>query len=144
METFDYLIGFSDHSEHWLLDIIAVVIGAKVIEKHFTLDHRLPGPDHKMALNPEEFKSMVQSIRMTEKALGNKKRVLSSIEKQIKPHALKGIYAIKNIKKGEKMTLSNIRAQRPFKSIPALKLLKILGEQATRDYKPFENIKEKY
>ena len=143
-ESFNHLIGFSDHSEGWLLDVVAVTMGAKVIEKHFTLDHNFPGPDHKIALDPVGFKEMVQNIRNSEKSLGIKEKKITQIEKGVRPLALKGIYAGKDIKKGDILSIDNLIIQRPLNGIPACGFGLLSGKRAKKNYRQFEIIKEKY
>ena len=143
-ESFNHLVGFSDHSEEWLLDVIAVGMGAKVIEKHFTLDKNLPGPDHKIALNPDDFRTMTQNIRKAENSLGIKEKRKTQSEKKIRPNALKGVYARKSINKGDVLSVDNVIMQRPLKGIPAGKFRFLLGKKATKNYINFGIIKEKY
>lgn len=136
------IVGFSDHSDHYVLDIIAVSLGAKVIEKHFTLKKTMKGPDHKLSLNPTEFRNMVTSIRVTEMSLGSNKKSLTSLEQKIKKYALKGIYASKDIKKGERISLNNIIFQRPLEDIPAQDGEKIIGKKVRRDISKGDSIKK--
>ena len=95
-------VGYSDHTKGIEVSVAAVTMGARVIEKHFTLDRDLPGPDHKASLEPEELKTMIDSIRNVEKAIcGNGKKVPSPGELKNKIHARKSLYAAKTIRKGE-------------------------------------------
>lgn len=139
-EQFHHYIGFSDHSRGYLLDVLAVSLGVKVIEKHFTIDQTLPGPDQKLSLNPEEFRILVQQIRLTERTLGHKKKRLTHHEKKIKRFALKGLYAAENIKKGEKFSIDNINIQRPLLNKKAQDIFSILNKKAGKAYKKGEPI----
>jgi len=136
-EKFGYIVGFSDHSDGFILDIIAVSLGAKVIEKHFTLSRKLQGPDHKISLEPSELKEMIKNIRIVEKALGKFGKGITKKEQQIKNLALKGIYAAKDIEKGEIITFEKIKLLRP-KIRRNLILEKILGKSSFRRVKRME------
>ena len=131
---FDVAVGYSDHTLGIEVDIAAVAMGATVIEKHFTIDKTMDGPDHKSSIDPEELKAMVSSIRNIEKALG------SSIKKPSKSEipniimARKSIVARKSIKKGELFTEKNITIKRPGIGISPMKWDTILGKVAERDY----------
>ena len=113
--VFPYEIGFSDHTKGWHITIAAVSLGAKIVEKHFTIDNNLPGPDQQMSLNKDDFKKMVTEIREIEKALGDGfKQKLVEREKKIIKIARRGIYAKKEIEKGERLTPENIIGKRPL------------------------------
>jgi N-acetylneuraminate synthase/N,N'-diacetyllegionaminate synthase len=141
-EKFKVPVGFSDHSEGNLLSIAAVCLGAKVIEKHFTLDKSFEGPDHKISLSPVEMKSLVEEIRKLEKTFGKYEKLISKSEKDIKKFALKGIYAKKDIPAGIKIGLEDILLQRPCLGIPASDLEKFLGKKIKRPVKSGEPIKK--
>lgn len=111
----EYPIGFSDHTQGFEADILAVGFGARVIEKHFTLDKNLPGPDHKASLNPEEFSAMVKSIRTAEMMIGSGKKIPCNEELEFAPIVRKSIVTITNIKKGQKITDKMISVKRPAK-----------------------------
>ncbi len=132
-KKFKTIIGFSDHSEGFLLDVIATAFGAKIIEKHFTLDKNQKGPDHKFSLTPSEMKTMIENIRDTENSLGKGGKLITKNEKIIKKYALKGIYAKEDILAGEKITYDKIILQRPMKGIPASEVEEIKGNIAKRD-----------
>lgn len=127
-------IGFSDHSLGIQASIAAVALGAKVIEKHLTLNKKLKGPDHKASLDPKEFKFMVQSIRIVEKTLGNKKKKITKTEKKNIHIIRKSIVAKKNIKKGEIFTKENITTKRPAGGLSPLNWKKVIGKKATRNF----------
>ena len=101
---FKIQVGFSDHSLGIDAPVAAVALGAKVIEKHFTLSKKMKGPDHKASLNPKEFYEMVNKIRKIEKILGKKKKIITKNEKKTKLLVRQSLHAIRNIEKDEKFT----------------------------------------
>lgn len=127
-------VGYSDHTLGIEVPIAAVALGATVIEKHFTLDRNLPGPDHKASLEPEELKAMVKAIRNIEKAMGDGIKRPSPSETKNIPVARKSIVAKKAIKKGELFTEENITVKRPGNGISPLKWNCILGQKAVKDF----------
>lgn len=129
-KLFKVPVGYSDHTEGDLCSLIATALGAQVIEKHFTLDKTMQGPDHKASLEPAEFKNMVDKIRKVEEILGSEKRCISAEEKKMRFFARKGIYAKKDIKKGEKFGLDNLETLRPEKYLSLIYLDKIIGKRA--------------
>ena len=131
---FDIPVGYSDHTLGIEVDIAAVAMGATVIEKHFTLDKTLDGPDHKASLNPVELKDMVIAIRNIEKAMGDGKKVVSSSEKANKDIARKSITAIQNINKGDIFTEENITVKRPGNGISPMKWDEVIGSIAKKNY----------
>ena len=133
-DKFDVAVGYSDHTLGIEVDIAAVAMGATIIEKHFTLDKTMDGPDHKSSISPEELKAMVSSIRNIEKALGSSIKKPSKSEKPNITMARKSIVASKSIKKGELFTEKNITIKRPGTGISPMKWDNILGKVAERDY----------
>jgi len=133
-------VGYSDHTLGIEVPIAAVAMGAKVIEKHFTLDRALPGPDHKASLEPDELKAMVKAIRNIEVALGDGIKRPSKSEAKNMAVARKSIVAKRDIKKGEKFTEENITVKRPGNGISPMRWDKIIGKIANRDYKEDEII----
>ena len=131
---FDIPVGYSDHTLGIEVDIAAVAMGATVIEKHFTLDKTLDGPDHQASLNPDELKSMVMAIRNIEKAMGDGKKVVSSSEKENKDIARKSITAIQKINKGDIFTEDNITVKRPGNGISPMKWDEVIGSKAKKNY----------
>jgi len=111
--NFDFPIGFSDHTLGISIPIAAVAMGAKVIEKHFTLDKSLSGPDQNLSLDIAEFSSMVSAIKDIEKALGNGKRKISEEELQVKAIARRSLFTSKFIQKGKELSKKNLIAKRP-------------------------------
>lgn len=132
-EVFKLPVGYSDHTLGIEVPIAAVALGAKIIEKHFTLDKTLPGPDHKASLEPHEFKAMVNSIRNIEKALGDGRKQPTTTEKEIMSLVRKSLVASRSIKKGEVIKECDIEIKRPGTGIsPKFKDI-IVGMKVTRD-----------
>lgn len=128
-------IGYSDHTPGIEAPIAAVAMGATLIEKHFTLDRTLPGPDHAASLEPGELKAMVQSIRNIELALGHGRKEPSANESKVKPIARKSIVASRPIENGEILSEENLCAKRPGTGISPMLWDEIIGKQASRSYK---------
>lgn len=127
-------VGYSDHTKGIEVPIAAVALGAEVIEKHFTLDKKLPGPDHKASLEPNELAAMVSSIRNIEEALGSPIKIVSDSERENIAIARKSIVAAKNIKKGEVLTVDNLTTKRPGTGISPMRWNDVLGSKAIRDF----------
>jgi N,N'-diacetyllegionaminate synthase len=128
-------VGYSDHTNGIEVPIAAVALGAEVIEKHFTLDRNLPGPDHKASLEPDELKAMVQAIRNIEKAIsGSGVKEPSPSEIKNREIARKSIVAAKFIHKGEVLTEDNLTAKRPGNGINPMRWDEIIGFQAPCDF----------
>jgi len=133
-------VGYSDHTPGIEVPIAAVTLGAKVIEKHFTLDRTLPGPDHRASLEPDELKAMVQGIRNIEKALGDGIKRPSPNEMQNKSIARKSIVAACSIKSGEVFSEKNLTAKRPGSGISPMRWDDIIGRKASRNFNEDELI----
>jgi len=133
-DKFGVAVGYSDHTLGIEVDIAAVAMGAAIVEKHFTLDKTMDGPDHKSSISPEELKAMVSSIRNIEKALGSSIKKPSKSEKPNITMARKSIVASKSIKKGELFTEKNITTKRPGTGISPMEWDSIIGKVAKRDY----------
>lgn len=128
-------IGYSDHTLGIEVPIAAVALGASVIEKHFTLDKTLPGPDHKASLEPEELKAMVSAIRNIEKAVGGSGiKEVSTSEAKNKPIARKSIVATKTIKKGDLFSVENLTVKRPGTGISPMQWDEVIGKTAKKDF----------
>ena len=138
--TFGCDVGYSDHTLCIEVPIAAVAMGAKVIEKHFTLDKTMEGPDHKASLEPDELKAMVQAIRNIEKALGTGIKKPSPSERPNIEVARKSIVAARPIKKGELFTEENLTIKRPGNGISPMRWDEIIGTEAQKDYKVDELI----
>ena len=140
-ETFDVNIGYSDHTIGTEIPIAAVALGAKVIEKHFTLDRNLKGPDHKASLEPKELKYMVDSIRNLEKAMdGNALKEPSKGEIKNIAIARKSIHLSKDLSLGSIIGEQDIIPLRPGDGICAMNWEKVLGKTLTRDVKKFHKL----
>ncbi|WP_324719207.1 N-acetylneuraminate synthase [Salinimicrobium sp. HB62] len=134
-------VGYSDHTLGIEVPIAAVALGATVIEKHFTLDRNLPGPDHRASLEPAELKAMVSAIRNIEKAVsGSGYKEPSPSEKKNRAIVRKSIVAAKEIKKGEILTEKNITIKRPGGGISPMKWDEVVGKRAERDYNTDDQI----
>lgn len=133
-ESFKVNIGYSDHTPGIEIPIAAVALGANLIEKHFTLDKNLPGPDHKASLEPFELKEMVRTIRNIEKALGSGIKKPSNVEKKNIPIVRKSIVASKSIQVGEILTLDNITVKRPGTGISPMRWDEVVGKRANKNY----------
>ena len=138
--TFDVAYGYSDHTLGIEVDIASVAMGATVIEKHFTLDKTMEGPDHKASLEPHELTSMVKAIRNIEIALGSIMKKPSPSETPNIKIARKSIVASSNIKKGEVFTEDNLAVKRPSTGITPMRWDEIVGTVAIRDYSSDELI----
>lgn len=139
-EKFGVKVGYSDHTRGIEIPIAAVAMGAIVIEKHFTLDKTMEGPDHKASLEPEELKAMVTAIRHIEQALGTGHKTISDSERKNIEIARKSIVAACPIKKGEILTEENLTVKRPGTGISPMRWNEVLGTVASRDYSEEEMI----
>lgn len=137
---FNIPVGYSDHTRGIEVPIAAVALGATIIEKHFTLDNNLPGPDHKASLEPTQLKAMVDAIRHIELSLGNGVKSISESERKNITIARKSIVAATHINAGDVFTEENITVKRPGEGISPMKWDDIIGTTATRDYAPDELI----
>ena len=139
----DCLIGYSDHTLGITVAIMAATLGAVVIEKHFTLDQTLPGPDHKASLEPEELKNMVTEIRNVEKALGSFEKKPTPSEKKIMPNVRKSIVANRDIIKGDIIKKEMLDIKRPAKGITPKEINNIVGKKTRRKIQKDEFIMKK-
>ncbi len=139
-KDFGVNVGYSDHTKGIEVPIAAVALGAKVIEKHFTLDRDMQGPDHKASLEPDELKSMVLAIRNIEKALGDGIKRVSASEKKNIAVARKSVIAARYIHKGEVLTEDNLAAKRPGTGLSPMRWESIVGTKAKRDFEEEELI----
>lgn len=133
-ETIKKKVGYSDHTMGIEIPIAAAALGAVIIEKHFTLDRNMEGPDHKASLEPEELKKMIDAIRNLELAMGNGEKAVAFSEKQNKAVARKSIVAKINIQKGDLFSEDNLTIKRPGTGISPMKWYEVLGKSANRDY----------
>ena len=139
---FNLNVGYSDHSPGSLIALSSVVLGAKMIEKHFTINPKSVGPDHPHSMDPKSFKKMIDDIRIIEKSMGDGKKNPVSSEIETRIIQRRGIWTVSEIKKGEKMTKKNIKALRPYSGISASKYEKIVGTRAVRNLKSYYALKE--
>ena len=140
MDQFGLPVGLSDHTPGWECDVAAVVLGAQVIEKHFTLDKSLPGPDQKASLDPAEFKAMVDAVRHVEAALGDGHKHLTESEAPNKAIARKSIVAARPIAEGEVFTEENLTTKRPGDGVSPMRWHDVLGQKAKRAFAEDEKI----
>lgn len=139
-EQFGLPVGLSDHTASWECDVAAAALGAAVIEKHFTLDKAMEGPDHKASLSVQELAAMVAAVRHTEAALGSGKKAVSASEAKNKPVARKSIVAARPIQKGEVFTAENLTTKRPGTGVSPMRWHQVLGLAAKRDFEEDEPI----
>lgn len=139
-KEFNVPVGYSDHTMGIHISIAAVSRGATVIEKHFTLNRKMEGPDHKASLEPTELKEMVNAIRNIEVAIGNGNKIPASSEEKNIVIARKSIVANRCIKKGEAFTEENITVKRPGNGISPMKWFEVIGNKAKRDFEEDELI----
>ena len=141
-EKFGCKVGYSDHTKGIEVSIAAVAMGAAVIEKHFTLDCNMEGPDHKASIGPNDLAEMVSSIRHIEDALGTGEKGAAKSEEANKAVARKSIIAARDIKKGEFYTEKNLTTKRPGNGISPMRWYEFIGKAANRDYYEDELIEE--
>jgi N-acetylneuraminate synthase len=136
-DEFEVPVGLSDHTtEPTIAPAAAVALGANVVEKHFTLDTAMDGPDHQFALEPAELTEMVDTIRKTESALGTAEKTVLSVESELHEKARRAVHAVENISVGEEFTRTNVRVLRPGERKRGLHpkyYEEILGQTASRD-----------
>ena len=135
-------VGYSDHTLGISVAIGAAALGASVIEKHFTMNKDLPGPDHKASLDPNELREMVTSVRLIEDALGSKEKRITESEKCNLELVRKSIVARAKIKKGEPFTIENLTTKRPARGISPMKWDSLLGKLSNRDYEEDDFIEQ--
>ena len=133
-ERFGVEVGYSDHTKGIEVPIAAVALGATVIEKHFTLDRNMEGPDHKASLEPDELKAMVSAIRNIEQAVGDGIKKVTDSEKGNIAVARKSIVAARDIKKGEILSEYNLTVKRPGTGISPMRWEEVVGQTAKRDF----------
>jgi N-acetylneuraminate synthase len=141
-QTLNLNIGYSDHSVGITVPIVAASLGAKIIEKHFTLNKTLKGPDHKASLEPKELKNMIDKIRLVERILGTEALGITTSEYENFVSAKKSIVASKSIKKGEQFLYENLTCKRPGNGMSPLKFWNLLGKKSKINYKKNDQIIE--
>jgi len=135
-EKFGVKVGYSDHTIGIEVPIAAVALGASIIEKHFTIDRNMEGPDHKASLEPDELKTMVNAIRNIEKALGSKDKNVTESEKKNITAARKSIVAFTSINEGDLFTEYNLTVKRPGIGISPMLWESLIGQKSKRNYNP--------
>ena len=139
-EAFGTAVGYSDHTQGTEAAVAAAALGAAIIEKHFTLDRTMEGPDHKASLEPEELVQMVRSIRNVEQALGTGDKAPTASERKNIPAARKSIVAKTAIRAGETLTEDNLTVKRPGTGISPMRWNEVTGTKAVRDFEEDEPI----
>ena len=139
-QRFGCRVGYSDHTLGIEADIAAVALGAEVVEKHFTLDKNMEGPDHKASLSPSELMEMVSSIRRTEQMLGSGHKKVSFSERRNIAIARKSIVAARDIAPGETFTEENLTVKRPGQGVSPMRWYDVLGQRAKRAFAEDEMI----
>lgn len=129
----DCLVGYSDHTQGYLVSAVALALGASVIEKHITLDKNLPGPDHKASLEPHELTDMISQIRNVENILGSSEKRPTESEKAIRDTVRKSIITARNIKKGEVIKRDMLSIKRPGIGISPVEIERIIGKKTKKD-----------
>ena len=137
---FGMKVGYSDHTQGIEVPIAAVTLGATIIEKHFTIDRNLPGPDHKASLEPKELKALVDSIRHIEQALGDGIKKVSDSERENMSVARKSIVAACPIRKGDLLTENNLTVKRPAIGLSPMNWEQVIGTKAVKDFEEEELI----
>lgn len=140
-DEFSLPVGYSDHTAGILISPMAVAMGAVVIEKHFTLDKNLPGPDHQASLEPLELKKMVKNIRAVEVSLGNGVKVPAESEVEVRKVVRRSVVIANNVKKGQSLTLNDLVLLRPEGEIPPKDIEFVLGKVVIRDMKVGDSLK---
>ncbi|MFH2060665.1 MAG: N-acetylneuraminate synthase [Pseudomonadota bacterium] len=135
-----FKIGYSDHTTGIQIAVAAVAAGAQIIEKHFTLDKNMEGPDHRASIEPDQLCKMVESIRLVEQALGNGIKTATKAERENRQVVRKSIVASIPIQSGEIFSIDNITVKRPGNGLSPMKWYNVLGRKATKAYAPDEPI----
>ncbi|MFE4242165.1 N-acetylneuraminate synthase [Peribacillus butanolivorans] len=128
LNRYPYVIGYSDHSIGTHIPIAATALGARILEKHITLDNTLPGPDHLASIDIKEFKEMVQLVRLTELSLGSEQKQLTENEKRVKPLVRRSLYLKSNVPTGTVISENDLIALRPLAGIEANEFEKVIGK----------------
>jgi N-acetylneuraminate synthase len=139
-ETFGLAVGLSDHTPGIAVAIAAVARGAVIIEKHFTLDRNLPGPDHAASLTPDEVRALVREVRHVEQAMGSPVKAPAPSEIKNMAIARKSLVARRNIRAGEVFAVDMVTAKRPGNGVSPMRMWEVLGTKARRDYAADEQI----
>lgn len=141
IREFGLPVGFSDHTMDTMVPALAVGVGACVLEKHFTLSRKMPGPDHPFALEPQELKAVVDNIRKAELTMGNDRKDIAALERPCLKTGRRGLYADQDIAKGTVLHATHLKALRPARGVPAEHLNKVVGRAALRDIRAMRPIR---
>jgi len=133
-QAFELPVGYSDHTQGWGMSVAAVARGAQVIEKHFTLNRNLLGPDHQASLEPDELKAMVDAIRQVEQGMGDGNKAPTASELPNMTVARKSLVAAKDVAQGERFTPHNLTVKRPGHGVSPFRYWEFLGKKASRSY----------
>jgi len=139
-KAFNYPIGYSDHTEGWEAPMLSVAYGARIIEKHFTLDKSLPGPDHKMSADPKEFKKLVEMVRVAEQTAGKETLNYHHSEEKVRTNFRRSIVANKNLPKGTIIQKEMLSYMRPGDGLKPYQRDLIIGKKLKKDIKKNEKI----
>ena len=139
-DYFDLNVGYSDHSLGIEVSLMAATMGASIIEKHFTIDKNLDGPDHQASLNPDELNNLVNLLRRAEKIIGNGKKTPTLVEEKNKIVSRRSIFANSKIKKGDQFSLENLTLKRPGDGISPFRIWDLIDMYSKEDYKKDEKI----
>ncbi|MDX1811590.1 MAG: N-acetylneuraminate synthase family protein, partial [Gammaproteobacteria bacterium] len=139
-DTFKLEVGFSDHTPGTLAPVAAVALGAQIVEKHFTLDKDLPGPDHKASLDPAELRELVKNIRSVEQMMGSPYKMPVASEIETRKVARRSLVATQDIACGETLTADNLSTKRPATGVSAIHYWRYLGRKVQRAYRKDELI----
>lgn len=140
--AFQLPVGLSDHTEGIAIPLAAVALGANVIEKHFTLDRNMPGPDHKASIEPQELKQMVESIRQIELAIGSSVKIPTTSEIKNVSAVRKSLVTTVDVQQGDLLTVQNMTMKRPGTGVSPMLYWQYLGRRATRDYEVDDQVEE--
>lgn len=131
-------VGYSDHTPGIEISLAAVALGCRIIEKHFTLDRNMEGPDHQASLEPDELKRLVESVRHIERAMGSKRKRMSDAETETKKKARRGIYLARDMSAGEVVSEQDLLYLRPVQELEASDYRKVVGRRLNRDKRKYE------
>jgi N,N'-diacetyllegionaminate synthase len=134
-------VGYSDHSRGPLAAALSIALGARVVEKHFTLDRKLPGPDHLASSTPDEFHQLVEHIRLAEVMLGSERKEMQPEEAQMASVSRKSLVTARAVKAGAAITAEDLQLMRPGTGIPAKELGKVVGRRARQDLAPLHRVR---
>ena len=140
LKKYSSVVGYSDHTIGSLTSCIAVGLGAQIIEKHFTLNKKMKGPDHKASADPKELRELVKNIRITEIILGSNEKKIQKEEKEMLKISKKGLYYSENLKSGVKITRKNILNIRPENKYTSFDLNQVLGKKLKKNVLKFQSL----